>query len=74
MTEYTTAQVAQMTGKAERSIRKAAQVNKIGRKIGRDWLFGAADIAKIRAIKMGPPKGKRKKKAEPAQGVSDGTS
>ena len=43
--------MAEKTGKAARTIRKAAELNQgIGKKVGRDWVLTDADIAKIKAV------------------------
>ena len=56
MKQYTSAEMAQKTGMVERTIRKAAAANDgIGRKVGRDWIFTDADIAKIKAV-VGKPR------------------
>ena len=65
MKQYTCAEVAQLTGKAERTVRKAAETKgDIGRKFGAVWMFTDADIAKIKAIRMGAPR--KPRKAKPA--------
>ena len=60
MKQYTSAEMAQLTGKARRTVLKAAETaaetgNSIGRKIGRDWVFTDADIAKIKKA-VGSPR------------------
>jgi beta-lactamase class A len=67
MKQYTSAEMAQKTGLAERTIRKAAEANEgIGHKIGRDWVFTDADIAKIKAI-VGKPRKRAAQADQPAQ-------
>lgn len=74
MTEYTSRQVAEMTGKTVQAISRYAQGHPgIGRKIGRDWLFTDADVKKIAALRRGPKRKPRKSKATQPEGGSDGT-
>lgn len=55
MKQYTSAEMAQLTGKAARTVRKAAEAGGIGQKVGRDWVFTDADIAKIKRV-VGAPR------------------
>lgn len=49
-THYTTREVAARTGQAIPTITRKARVHKIGKRIGRDWIFTDADIEAIQAI------------------------
>lgn len=61
MKTYTSNQVAELTGRTRRTVLQAAENHpgEIGRKHGRDWVFTDADIAKIRALRMGRPRTRR---------------
>jgi len=64
MNTYTSRQVAQMTGKTVQAISRYAQNNPgIGRKLGRDWLFDDADVARLSVLRRGP-------KRKPAKGIA----
>ncbi len=68
MRQYTSAQVAQATGRAERTIRQLAEAHEeIGTRLGRWWVFTDADIARIKAISKGRPRKRRAKPAPAAQ-------
>lgn len=46
----TSAEVAQVTGRARVTIQSLARRRKLGRKVGRDWLFTWDDVHKIQGI------------------------
>jgi hypothetical protein len=63
-TQYTSAQVAQKTGKAERTIRQLAEAHDdIGARLGRWWVFTDADVVRIQAISKGRPRKPRRRQA-----------
>ena len=63
MRQYKSAQVAQASGKAARTIRQLAETHEeIGSRLGRWWVFTDADITRIKAIAKGRP---RKRRARP---------
>jgi transposase len=62
---FTTTQVAEMTGIKRRSVTLAANRYGVGTKMGRDWLFTAEDIVKLKGR---PGRGRPPKvKEEPAE-------
>lgn len=60
---WTGAQVAKMLGLDASTVRRNAKARGIGRKLGHDWLFDAADVEQLRRLpsggKVGRPKAKR---------------
>lgn len=72
MKQYTSAEVAEIIGKAAVTVRVAAARHGIGQKIGRDWVFTDEDVAKLDALHLGKPRGRnaprkpRKRRAKPA--------
>lgn len=66
MKQYTVAEAAAISFKAERTIRQLAATHNIGRRFGRAWVFTDADIARLRAIGRGRPSKTRKRRAQPA--------
>ncbi len=48
-TLYTAEEAAKLTGINLVTLRRRARVYKIGRRVGRDWLFEPADLDKLRA-------------------------
>jgi hypothetical protein len=58
MTEelYTAAEVAERTGRSPVTVRQLARTHNIGRRLGRDWVFTAADIEALTTLpKPGRP-------------------
>lgn len=47
---YTAAQVADLTGRKQSSIPALARRMKIGRKLGGNWIFTAADVETVRQV------------------------
>lgn len=59
---YTAAQAAALLERSPITVRQLARTHHIGRKLGRDWVFTEADIARLRTL---PGPGKPRKAATP---------
>jgi hypothetical protein len=66
MTEslYNCKTAAELTGRSPVTVRQLARTRGIGRRVGRDWVFTDADIARLKAI---PGPGRPVSKSDPAQ-------
>uniref|UniRef100_A0A6M3J857 Putative DNA binding, helix-turn-helix domain containing protein n=1 Tax=viral metagenome TaxID=1070528 RepID=A0A6M3J857_9ZZZZ len=53
---YTTKDVARILGISTRRVRALTRSRKLGRKMGRDYLYQASDIENMRTRKVGRPK------------------
>lgn len=47
---FTTTQIAERTGRLKKTVSKIAKERGIGRKLGRDWVFTAAEVEEIEKI------------------------
>lgn len=47
---FTTAHVAELTGRLKKTVSQIAKERGIGRKLGRDWLFTPEEVAEIQKI------------------------
>lgn len=56
----TTADVADRLGLTPSRVRALARSRGVGRRVGRDWLFDASDLERLRERKAGRPVGWRK--------------
>ena len=61
---YSTKMLASMLSKDGNTIRMLAAKHKIGIRFGRDWIFNAADIERMRAI-PGPGRPRKVKSDDP---------
>jgi hypothetical protein len=61
----TAADVAAALGLTPSRVRALARSRGVGRRVGRDWLFGASDLERLRERTPGRPVGWRK--AHPAR-------
>ncbi len=61
---YTAADVAALLSKSPITVRQLARTHSIGRKLGRDWVFTEADIARLRTL-PGPGKPRKDKPTTP---------